>query len=202
MKASAPMSTDSYRKRDRTRAHLAEVAMTLFEEHGFGGVTMEQIAAAAGVARGTLYNHFAVKEAALVHAVHARLAGDIGPLLQQVIKRRGLKAQLTAVFKASADWWEAHRDYAAPYIRFRFQTIGDGQAGQGDSDMQALYAQLIARAQDGGEIRNDIASGRLASHLHFLYLGAVLRWLENDRITLARELAGVLAFFMDAAKLG
>ena len=199
MAASTPMATSAPRKRSRTREHLAEVAMALFDEHGYDNVTMEQIAASAGVARGTLYNHFAVKEAALVHAVHARMAGELGALMETVMKRRDLRAQVTAVFKASADWWEAHRDYAAPYIRYRFQAIGDGNVGQSDSDMQVLYAHLIARAQADGEIRHDIAPVLLARHLHFLYLGAVLSWLENHRVKLVKELTQVLTFFMDAA---
>ncbi|MFK2919486.1 helix-turn-helix transcriptional regulator [Dyella koreensis] len=174
------------------------MALALFDQYGYDAVTMEQIAAAADVARGTLYNHFPVKEAVLVQALHVQLASELGPLLQKAMTRRGLLAQLTGVFEASAKWWEAHRDYAAPYIRYRFQTISDGQAGQSDSEMQTLYAQLIERAQAGGEIRDDIAPVLLSGHLHFLYLGAVLRWLENRKVKLTKELAGALAFFMAA----
>ncbi|SFS14067.1 transcriptional regulator, TetR family [Dyella sp. OK004] len=192
-------STRTHRKRVRTREHLSAVALTLFEKLGYEAVTMEQIAAEADVARGTLYNHFPVKEAALVHALHQQLASDLGPLLHKAMARRSVQARLTGVLDASAQWWEAHRDYAAPYIRYRFQAVGDGQAGQGDSDMLTLYAQLIEQAQAKGEIRNDIAPLLLSSHLHFLYLGAVLRWLDHGEASLRDELAQALAFFMAGA---
>lgn len=194
-----PIPTRTHRKRSRTREHLVAVALALFDQHGYDAVTMEQIAAVADVARGTLYNHFPVKEAVLVQALHVKLASDLGPLLQKAMTRDGLSAQLTGVFEASAKWWDAHRDYAAPYIRYRFQTISDGQAGQSDSEMQTLYAHLIEQAQAEGEIRDDMAPVLLAGHLHFLYLGAVLRWLENRKAKLSKELAGALAFFMAAA---
>lgn len=195
------MSTPNrtHRKRVRTREHLSEVALALFEKLGYEAVTMEQIAAEADVARGTLYNHFPVKEAALVHALHQQLASDLGPLLHKAMARRSVQARLAGILDASAQWWEAHRDYAAPYIRYRFQAVGDGQAGQGDSDMLTLYAQLIEQAQAKGEIRNDIAPPLLSSHLHFLYLGAVLRWLDHDEASLRGELAQALAFFMAGA---
>lgn len=196
---STPTSIRSPGKRDRTRDHLSAVALGLFSQFGYEAVTMEQIAAEAGVARGTLYNHFPVKEAALAHALHGQLAGDLGPLLQKAMARRTLQTRLAAVLDASAQWWEAHRDYAAPYIRYRFQAIGREVSGQSDSDMSTLYTPLIAQAQADGEIRNDIEAPLLASHLHFLYLGAVLRWLDGGPASLRTELARTLKFFMAAA---
>lgn len=196
---STPNRTRTYGKRDRTRDHLSGVALALFWQHGYEAVTMEQIAAEAGVARGTLYNHFPVKEAALVHALHAQLAADLGPLLQKAMARRTLQTRLAAILDASAQWWESHRDYAAPYIRYRFQSIGSGTPGESDSDMSTLYTPLIAQAQAEGEIRADIEAPLLASHLHFLYLGAVLRWLDAESTSLRAELARTLKFFMAGA---
>jgi AcrR family transcriptional regulator len=41
---------------------IAEAAFALFAEHGFADVRMDRVAARAGVAKGTLYLHFADKE--------------------------------------------------------------------------------------------------------------------------------------------
>jgi len=41
---------------------IVDAAERLFLEHGFGAVSMDELAAAAGVARRTLYNQFASKE--------------------------------------------------------------------------------------------------------------------------------------------
>lgn len=193
------MSTPTDGKRARTREHLSAVALTLFWQFGYEAVTMEQIAAEAGVARGTLYNHFPVKEAALAHALHGELANDLGPLLRKAMTRRTLQTRLAAILDASAQWWESHRDFAAPYIRYRFQGVGNGQPGHSDSDMLSLYAQLIGQAQEQGEIRNDLDATLLASYLHFLYLGAMLRWLDDAPGNLRVELAGTLKFFMAGA---
>lgn len=193
------MSIPTDGKRARTREHLSAVALTLFGQFGYDVVTMEQIAAEAGVARGTLYNHFPVKEAALAHALHGELANDLGPLLRKAMMRRTLQSRLAAILDASALWWESHRDYAAPYIRYRFQSVGKGQPGQSDSDMLSLYAPLIGLAQREGKIRSDVDAAVLASHLHFLYLGAMLRWLDDGAGNLRAELAGVLKFFMAGA---
>lgn len=50
------------RKKARTRAEIRTVAQALFEEHGFEGVTIADIARGADVAVQTVFNHFANKE--------------------------------------------------------------------------------------------------------------------------------------------
>ncbi len=53
------------RKKVETRRHVREVALTLFVEHGYDTVSVEQIAAAADVSRTTFFNYFASKEAVI-----------------------------------------------------------------------------------------------------------------------------------------
>ncbi|MGY1698711.1 TetR/AcrR family transcriptional regulator [Geodermatophilus sp. SYSU D00766] len=49
-------------KKARTRAQVRETAQRLFCERGFDSVTIADVAAAAGVAVQTVFNHFATKE--------------------------------------------------------------------------------------------------------------------------------------------
>jgi len=53
----------------RTRSAVAAAARTLFLEQGYAGTTMEEIAAAAGVTRRTLYNNYADKETLFIGIV-------------------------------------------------------------------------------------------------------------------------------------
>ena len=49
-------------RRSGSRQAIVEAAQCLFLRHGFGSVSMDELAEAAGVARRTLYNQFASKE--------------------------------------------------------------------------------------------------------------------------------------------
>jgi AcrR family transcriptional regulator len=188
------------RKRTQTRDHIAATAHALFERDGYEGVTMEQIAAEADVARGTLYNHFPVKEAVLVHWMHNELEEDLEAVAEGlVLGRKSFVSRVTALLHGSAEWWEHHRQYAAPYIRFRFQQVRDGMAQQASSDMIPLYVQLIDHAQQAGELRSDTPAERLALYLHFLYLSAVMTWLSSSDTRLEDEFGKALDFFMRGA---
>jgi AcrR family transcriptional regulator len=67
----------------RTRAGVLAAAASITAERGTRRTAMAEIAAAAGVAKGTLYNHFRTKDevfAALIEAEIARLAAECEPL--------------------------------------------------------------------------------------------------------------------------
>lgn len=63
-------------RRDRRKAELEEAALALFLEHGLEGVTIEQIAARAGQAKGGFYRHFPHRD--------ALLEATYGPLEKQL----------------------------------------------------------------------------------------------------------------------
>ena len=67
-----------------TRDALVAAARPLFAEHGFGAVSTDQIARAAGVTRGALYHQFAGKEdlfAAVFEQVEAEIAARLATRL-------------------------------------------------------------------------------------------------------------------------
>jgi AcrR family transcriptional regulator len=53
------------RRKERTRRRLLEEAQRLFKAKGFDNTTVEEIAAAADVAKGTFFNYFESKESLL-----------------------------------------------------------------------------------------------------------------------------------------
>jgi AcrR family transcriptional regulator len=65
------------RQAEATRREISEAAHDLFLEFGYVGTTMDDIAEAAGVARGTIYNLFKSKGAVLVAALHNRVVESL-----------------------------------------------------------------------------------------------------------------------------
>jgi len=64
-------------QRERTRAHLVDVAHGLFAERGYADVGLAEIVATAGVTKGALYHHFENK-LALFEAVVEMVTQGVG----------------------------------------------------------------------------------------------------------------------------
>ena len=191
------------RNRQRTLAHIARVAALLFETHGYDAVTMEQIAAAADVAKGTLYNHFAVKEAVLVHWLHLAMAENLATLHEELKSKGGFAEAALHVLNHSAAWCEEHPHYLAPYLRFRFLGIGvrpsPSKQSEQLSDIVDTFLWLVRRAQASGEISDELDPVRLALSFHHLYLGAMLRWIGEPHLNLRTEFAAAVKLFLHGA---
>lgn len=188
------------RKRRQMLNQIASVAFELFERDGYQNVTMEQIATAADVAKGTLYNHFPVKEAVLAHWIEKELSSDLAGLAPVLGETNSIQAQLTALFAASAQWCEGHRQYLPPYIRYRFGSFDatDGAAKDGQGLITTM-TPLIATAQREDEVRSDFDAAHLACLVNYLYLAALMRWLNVPELSLADEFEAAIQIFIKGA---
>jgi AcrR family transcriptional regulator len=65
------------RKRDETHQRIYATALRLFQEHGFDGVNVGQIAAEAGVSVPTFYAHFASKEQIVLQLVPESMIASV-----------------------------------------------------------------------------------------------------------------------------
>ncbi|UXY13655.1 TetR/AcrR family transcriptional regulator [Chitiniphilus purpureus] len=178
------------RKRRQTLDRLAATAFALFEAQGYDAVTMEQIAAAADVAKGTLYNHFPVKEALLAHRFHAELADDLPQLRADLAGLPDFPARMTHLLHASAGWAERRRAYLPHYLRYRLAQLGydqDGRREEARSGMDQVFEALVQAGQHAGELRNDLPTDRLVGLFRFCYLGALVRWLGEPGADLRQE---------------
>ncbi|WP_326693422.1 TetR/AcrR family transcriptional regulator [Streptomyces sp. NBC_01766] len=78
------------RKKERTRDAIGDAAVSLFLEHGFDRVSVNDIAAAAEISKPTLFRYFPTKEDLVLHrfADHqgeaARVVRDRGPGIKPV----------------------------------------------------------------------------------------------------------------------
>lgn len=182
------------RKRVQTLDHLAATAFALFEADGFDAVTMEQIAAAADVAKGTLYNHFPVKEALLAHQFRKEFADGMAELRERILEEPTFAGRMGISLAASAEWCRQRRPYLMPYFRYRFS--GEGERSGSDE----AFGAIIAAAQQTNELRDDMPAAQLATLFKQLYLGALLRWLTLPDLDLDAEMAAIIDLFQNGAR--
>jgi AcrR family transcriptional regulator len=170
------------RKREQTANHLAATAFRLFEAHGYDAVAMEQIAAQADVAKGTLYNYFPVKEALLAHHFRQEIAAGMTVLASTLSRQPDFRARMTALLQASARWNRSRRPYMARYLRYRLSEIGAAPRPDADgqrSGVHSILEALFHSGQQRGELRTDLSPCDLAWLFEFMTAGAVIVWLRQ-----------------------
>ena len=186
------------RKRRQTLDHLADTAWSLFEAQGYEAVTMEAIAEAADVAKGTLYKHFPVKEALLRHHFHRELAAGMPDLLAELAALPTAAARLRGFLDASAEWSIRNRAHLVPYLRLRWSEVGVPYDLNSPhrSGMEQIFTGLIRQGQESGEFRRDLDTVTAAHYLEFLYVAALLRWLNGAQPDLHAEFHTMLDLYL------
>ena len=95
-------NTEKTRLTDRKRAAILTAAVSEFQQYGFGGTSMDRIAATAEVSKRTVYNHFASKDE-LFMAIVADLGQRCGGAECSYSSTEPLEDQLLAIAKGFAD---------------------------------------------------------------------------------------------------
>jgi AcrR family transcriptional regulator len=148
MTAARPLRADAERNRQR----IVDAAKTLFAERGVD-VSVEDIAAAAGVGIGTFYRRFPDRES-LVEAVFATKLERVTQLAREALD--------------SEDAWQAFRTFLMTVARMHARDRGlkdvllssdrgREQAAAFRETIQPLVRQLIDRAKATGALREDVS---------------------------------------------
>lgn len=166
-------------KAARTRAAIAEAAMTLVGEHGFDAVTVDMICARAGVSQRTFFNYFATKDAAVLgpelpkvdeRAARAFIVSN-GPLLAEAM---GLVAIDPAMLPADARGIAARLSTisASPTLMARQME----RLAQLEDELTDIIGVRLRRDHPG--VDDDVLATRALVITHLL--SGVMRWIGID----------------------
>lgn len=102
-------------KKRETRRRISDVATGLFLARGFDGVTVGEVAAAAGVSEKTVYNYFPTKESLVLDQIDGQIERLVGSVRDRA---HGVTptAALVAALKAESRQFYAMIPAAAPRI--------------------------------------------------------------------------------------
>ncbi|MEJ2794349.1 helix-turn-helix domain-containing protein [Iodobacter sp. LRB] len=180
--------------------HIVTCAWALFNKYGFESVTMDAIATAADVARGTLYKHFPVKEALIAHRFRQDQLQHQALVQEAALAAPSIKAAFLTVLQLEAAYAERMRSFIAPYVFYRLSHAQENANPFENDSFAPLALQLLQQGQSDGVISRDITARTLAENLIFLRLATMLRWLREPNALLADLYAEMLhAFFHGAA---
>ena len=170
----------SDRKKEETKKRIIYIAMDLFMKQGFDKTTVDKIAEEADIAKGTIYNHFPVKEAIICEYVQ-RIIGDQGPeVLNLLHQLPDTRSRLSNVFYKTLNWMNINlnTDIYEKYFAYRMQvqTIRDKSLRSGLNNVLEYVLEL---GKETGEIRKDVPSKILAHNLEIINSVTAIAWVSS-----------------------
>lgn len=158
MRKAAPSKA---RQSERTRARLIEAATRLFAEKGARDTSVQAIAEAAGISRGSIFWHFGSKEGLLFAVVDASFGEWQAEVLAPLLGPGRGPASLRQVVEAHLHFVRSHPEIGRLFFVLLFEALGP------HPELAESYARLyerfrgfgrtwIRQAAETGLIRSDV----------------------------------------------
>lgn len=179
-------------------AEILAAARGVFAMRGFNEATVDEIASAAGIAKGTVYLYFPSKRDIYLAALKQGLMELMERTRATMEAAEGLEAKLQAFVRTRLEYAEANRDF----IKIYHSEFGNlTNAAVCDSEFQQLYLrqakvleEVLRAAVTRGEmrpVRTDFAAFNIYDMVKGVMTQRMLGWssasLEED-VRLLKEL--------------
>jgi AcrR family transcriptional regulator len=164
--------------KDRKAREIAAAALRVFGERGFHATRMADIAAAAGVGKGTLYEYFADKMEILAAELDRYFQDFEAGAMAAVGSAMGSESRLAALVGFALAHVEGWADHCAAF----FDAVGSARAGGLGAEWfadvfdrsRALVGGILEEGRLSGEIRAEVDVEATAESIVSLYEGYVL----------------------------
>ena len=144
------------RKKEETRQKIIAAAVRLFNQQGLAATSMEQIAQAADIAKGTLYAYFPVKEAIIVAFMQASFQDQNPRRTQQLHELPDTPARMRLIFADLLAGVQRQPDVFETYMLYRVRSMLSFHQEEGlQSGLHLLGEEIIRLGRQSGEIRTD-----------------------------------------------
>lgn len=168
-------------RRQQTRDLVLNAALDLFNEHGYLGVRVEDIAKQAGVSRATFYQHFAEREHVLSELfarlldTEPKIAEPADPTNSESTEQRVIALVEDAVRQMLEQEQLAKFVYSLPVRHSALLRPGV----QITPPVFTQVTSLLTQATERGELREDVPVALLARHVLAGMETALRDWAEG-----------------------
>lgn len=184
------------RRRSTTQDHIAGVAIDLFAARGFDAVSVDDVAAAAGISRRTLFRYYASKSAIPWGDFDSHLQH-----LQNLLRTLSSEVSLGDALREALLTFNTYADHEMAEHRQRMRVILETEELQAYSmTMYAGWRTVIAEyvADRLGMSTTDLMPQTVAWLMPGVALSAYENWLADESVSLR----GAIAAAFEVARPG
>jgi AcrR family transcriptional regulator len=176
--ASGPAGATGPARRSATRERVFSAAVELIAERGYAGTTVDEIAAAAGVAKGTVFYNFGTKEQLFEGLLRDGVDRLTAGFREAIAGLHGLAA-LDALVRAELERAAANPAFAQIFLTELYRA---GRAARPTltrlrAEVAGVLTEVIADGQRRGEMDPAVDAGFAAGALLGAVVVVALDWL-------------------------
>jgi AcrR family transcriptional regulator len=178
-------------RRPHTVTSLLEVAVRVFNDRGYDGTSMEDLARAAGITKSSIYHHVRSKEALLGLALDEALGSLFGVLDEPTSTEGPARDRLEHVLRRSVEVLAAELANVTLLLRVRGNTPTELAALERRREFDHRVSRLVERAIADGDVRDDLDPS-LVTRLLFGTVNSLVEWYDPDGELAVDEVADAL----------
>lgn len=166
------------RRKEQTLGRIEEAAWTLFRTRGYEATSTREIADAADIAAGTLFNYFPEKRSLLIHLMQRKI-DEAASRAFESIEPSTLEQELTQLFDALTQCYASERRLSRVFVKELLFTDGARRAESAawTFGLVKRIAERVRGAQRRGELDPSIDPMDAAQQLFSTHYFGLVTWL-------------------------
>lgn len=154
---------------------LLAVVVTVFNERGYDGTSMEDLSARLGIGKSSIYHHVGSKEELLGLALDRALDALFAITVEPDVARGRAIGRLEHLVRRAIEVLVAELPYVTLLLRVRGNTPTEQRALARRRDFDRFVSELVATAAAEGDLRSDLDPG-LTGRLLFGAVNSLIEW--------------------------
>ena len=181
------------------RGEILTAAEGIFAAKGYAAATMDEVAAAAGVSKGTMYNYFENKRDLFLQVFSEVLAGEESDVVKLISAPLSGSEKLRKILGLWVNRLERYQDIGRLVLEFWASAAREEQGGELAGWFNQMYtrwrgriAEIIAQGIDEGEFRKDFDPGVAAALVLAILDGIEVQTILDLGLTVDEQFVGSL----------
>lgn len=165
-------------KKKQTRKAILEAALDLFSSRGYEQTSIDQLAQAAGIGKGTVYSYFQTKSEIFLAFCEEQLEFVYQELAARSNPETPLLEQLLTLFMGEFRFVSRNREFGRILLRETIfpKDFTGARARELDDKYIDMLTPIFKQAQRREELRTDLELIMVTAHFYALYIMTVSGW--------------------------
>lgn len=162
-----------------SKGNILLAATNVFAEQGFEGSSVDDIALAAGVAKGTIYYHFSSKEEILFEVINSGILNFAEKARLSLVDIVSPKLKIEALIEAQLDYFCQYQNFCRVFLSeiWRIESYWKKSVKALQDNYLTIINEIIKEGQASGDFRPELSERVLTFIFFNLIAIASLDWV-------------------------